>query len=179
MKKTELVFGLIAGGVVALWAICGIAYCYSTNRFEGSMLLGYISMILALSLAFVAVKNYRDKQNGGVISFCKAFRMALSITAIASTVYVLAWVIDYYLFIPDFMDKFSAQMLRDVRASGASKAVMDAQAAQVASMKESYKSPVMVVLFTYLEILPVALFVPLVTALILKRKAPAGNIAAS
>lgn len=177
MKKTVLVFGLISGGLISAWLVGSVAYCYSTNKFHGSMVLGFSAMILALSLAFIAVKNYRDNQNGGVISFGKAFGMALSITAIASTVYVIVWAIDYHLFIPDFMDKYSAGMLQDIHASGGKKADVDAQLAQVATWKEAYKNPFLFVLYTYMEILPVALFVPLIAALILKRKANDGEAA--
>lgn len=170
MKKNVIVFGFIAGLIAATWCVASIAYCYSTNNYNGNMLLGYASMLVAFSLIFVGVKNYRDKYNGGSISFGKAFLIGLYIALIASTMYVIAWVIDYYVFIPDFMDKFSAQLIQNAYNSGASKAELNKQIEQVNTMKEMYKSPVMVVLFTYLEILPVGLVVSLITALVLKRK---------
>ena len=111
MKKNVIVYGLISGVAIAVWTVISIGYCYSSGSFEGSMVLGYGAMLLAFSLIFVGVKNYRDKYNGGIISFGKAFTMGLYIALIASTIYVLAWMIDYYVFIPDFMDKYTACLL--------------------------------------------------------------------
>ena len=173
MKKNVLVFGLISGVLISIWMLVSIAFSFH------SMLLGYTGMVLALSLVFVGVKNYRDKHSGGIISFGKAFQMGLYIALTASTVYVIAWLIDYYVFIPDFMDKYSAECLRAAESNGATPAEMKDEIAEIAKMKQLYQSPVMVVLFTYLEILPVALIVPLVTALLLKRKSVDGNIAAA
>ncbi len=172
MKKTVLVFGSISGLLIGAWTVASIAYCYSTGKFEGSMVIGYAAMLLAFSLVYVGVKNYRDTQNAGIITFGKAFQVGLAISLVASTIYVITWVIDYYLFVPDFMEKFSSHLLQQVKASGASATEISAKTAEINSMKELYKSPVMVVLFTYLEILPIALVVPLVSALLLKRNKP-------
>ncbi|MEJ7692861.1 DUF4199 domain-containing protein [Daejeonella sp.] len=178
MRRIVLVFGSIAGLLIGAFTVASIAYCYSTNKYEGSMLLGYAAMLLAFSLVYVGVKNYRDTENGGVITFGKAFQVGIAISLVASTIYVITWLIDYYVFVPDFMDKFSAHLLQEVKNSGASAAEISSKTAEVASMKEMYKNPVMVVLFTYIEILPVALVVPLVSALLLKRKTPGEQVAA-
>ena len=170
MKRTVLVFGLISGLLIAAWCVGSIALCYKLNNFKGNMTLGFAAMILALSVIYVAVKRYRDKDNGGIISFGKAFRIGLYISLIASTMYVIAWAIDYYVFIPDFMDKYSAQTLREAHSNGASKAQIDSQIVQIASMKKMYQNPLTLILLTYLEIFPVGLIVSLLTAFVLKRK---------
>jgi hypothetical protein len=69
------------------------------------MLIGYASMLIAFSLVFVGIRNYRDKFNEGVISFGKAFKIGIMIVLIASTMYVVAWLIDYFFFIPDFFNR--------------------------------------------------------------------------
>lgn len=178
MKKNVIVFGLISGLIVSVWAVVGVAWCYSSSNFEGNMLLGYASMILAFSLVFVGVKNYRDKYNGGIISFGKAFQIGLYITFVASTLYVLVWLIDYYVFIPDFMDKYSAHIISKAQNSGASATEIAAKTKEINTMKEMYSTPLMVVLLTYMEIFPVGLIISIITALILKRKPNNGSVVA-
>src|SRR6218665_1281532 len=88
MKKNVFVFGSIAGLIVSALMLWSIAACYKNADFEGSMLLGYASMLLAFSFVFVGIKNYRDKYNEGVISFGRAFKIGLFITLIAFTRFV-------------------------------------------------------------------------------------------
>lgn len=171
MKKNVIVFGCISGLIVAtIMAISMAIYSSNGHNFDYGMLVGYASMLLAFSFVFVGVKNYRDKYNNGLITFGQAFKMGFLISLIASTIYVITWMIEYYLFIPDFMDQYTRHMLNQARESGVSETEMAAKAAEMAQYKELYKSPLMVVLFTYMEILPVGVLVTLICALILKRK---------
>lgn len=175
MKKNVLVFGLISGLVVSTLMAISMVTMYNnpdTGHGGGSMIIGYLSMLVAFSLIFVAVKNYRDKQNGGVISFGQAFKMGLLIALIGSTLYVIMWALLYNFYMPDFMDKYCAQMLESAKPTS-TPAELQKLTEQMNTQKEMYKNPVYFVLFTYMEILPVGLIVALVTALILKRKQPA------
>ncbi len=170
MKKNVLTHGLIAGGLIATFMVFMVQQLYKDPNYKSSELLGYTSMILAFSLIFVGIKNFRDKNNEGVISFGQALKVGLLITVVASTVYVITWLIVYYGFIPDFMDKYSAHMIADSQAKGLSQMELDKQIADVNSMKEMYKNPLFVILITYAEILPVGLVISLLSAFILKRK---------
>ena len=69
------------------------------------------------------------------------------------------------------MDLYTTCMLNEIKASGATQIQIDSKVAEMESYKQMYKSPLMVVLFTYAEILPLGILVTLVSALILKRKA--------
>lgn len=169
MKKIIIVFGLIAGVVVSALMLLSITNCYKNANFEGSMIIGYASMLLAFSFIFVAVKSYRDKHNNGVISFGKAFQIGAYISLIASTLYVAVWLIDYYLFVPDFMDKYTAHALAEAKKAGATATEMAVKVKEMNDYKEMYKSPVLIILFTYMEILPVGLIVSVICALIFKR----------
>src|SRR4029078_1237394 len=113
MQKNIFIYGLIAGIVVSVLMLSSVNYlshCEGNVDYGTSMLIGYASMLLSFSLVFVGIRNFRDKYNEGVISFGKAFKIGIIIVLIASTIYVVAWLVDYYFFIPDFMDKYAAHM---------------------------------------------------------------------
>jgi amino acid transporter len=172
MKKNIIIYGLIAGIVVSILMLSTVNYishCEGNVDYNTSMLIGYASMFIALSLVFVGIRNYRDKYNEGVISFGKAFKIGVMMVLIASTIYVVAWLIDYFFFIPDFMEKYSAHMLDELKASGASQIEIDKQAKKMADFARMYKNPFFNAMMTYVEILPVGLVVTLISSLILKR----------
>lgn len=173
MKKNVLVFGLISGLVVS--TIMAISMTYMSKHPElcggvSSMVVGYLSMLLAFSLIFVAVKNFRDQQNGGAISLGKAFTIGLLISLIASTMYVITWALVYHFVMPDFMDRYVAQIIEHAKASS-TPAELQKLTEQMNTQRENYKNPLFFSMMTYMEILPVGIIVSLIVALILKRKA--------
>src|SRR5882724_8994144 len=173
MKRNIIIYGLIAGLVVSVLMLSSVNYlshCEGNVDYNTSMLIGYASMLIAFSLVFVGVRNYRDKYNEGVISFGKAFKIGILIVLIASTIYVVAWLIDCFFFIPDFAEKYSAQMLDKLKASGASQIEIDKETKEMASFVRMFKNPFFNAMMTYVEILPVGLIVTLISSLILKRK---------
>ncbi|HTK19930.1 MAG TPA: DUF4199 domain-containing protein [Mucilaginibacter sp.] len=173
MKKIIIICGSIAGLIVTSMMLLSISGCIGGSDFEGgigSMLLGYSSMVIAFSMIFVGIKNYRDKHNDGTISFGKALKIGLLITLVASTMYVIVWQIDYSFFIPDFYDKYSAHIIKNMRAHGASQAEIVQQMAANKRDGEMYKNPLFRTMLTYMEIIPVGIIMALLAAVILKRK---------
>ena len=80
--------------------------------------------------------------------------------------YVVVWLFCYYLFVPDYLDKYIPHVLKE-----ASAAELPSKTKEMESFREMYKSPFFVVLITYAEVLPIGLLVALISALILKKKA--------
>lgn len=171
MKKIVLVFGLISGCIITAMMIVSSIMCYNNDEaFEPNMVLGYAAMLVAFSFIFVGIKNYRDKYNKGVISFGKAFKAGFFITLIASTMYVLAWLAEYYIFIPDFLDKYADHMINYSKAQGITGAGLKSVEDEIAMYRQVYKTPFGVIAMTYLEVLPIGTIVSLISALILKKK---------
>ena len=167
MKKIIIVNGLIAGVIVTLWMIAGMfGFVMQTH----SVLIGYTTMLVAFSFIFIGVKNYRDKQNGGLISFGKAFQIGILITIIASTIYVGVWLIYFNYFDPDFLEKYTSQTIAKMKANQAGTVEIKKQTDQLKAYAALYKNWFYNALFTYAEILPVGLIVTVTCALILKRK---------
>ena len=177
MKKVVITCGLIAGGIVSgLMAISMVMYTRNPD-INHSYVIGYASMILAFSLVFVGIKMFRDKHNGGAVSFGKAFMIGFYISLIASTMYVAVWALEYKYVFPDFMEKYSIQTINQIKAAGKSQAEIDAKLKEMAMYRDMYKNPVFFTLLTYAEILPIGLVISLISALILKKtkKEPIAN----
>lgn len=172
MRKVIILYGVIAGLIVSAMMAASMGYFCAKGDFDSGLIYGYAAMLVAFSMIFIGVKSFRDKHNGGVISFGKACKIGLLMTLIASTIYVISWLITYYCFIPDFMDKYAAAMLAKEQASGISADELAKKTAEMAQMKEWYKNPLVVILMTYVEILPVGIVVTLISALALKRTKP-------
>ena len=171
MKKNILIFGLLAGLLVSTFMAVSMIKCYQSKDFEGNMVLGFSAMIIAFSTIFIAIKNYRDSYNGGLISFKKAFNIGLVITLIASTLYVVTWLVVYYNFLPNFMELMTADSIAKIEANkDLSPTEVNEQIASLKQMNKLYENPAIVVAFTYIEIFPVGLIITLLSALILKRR---------
>lgn len=168
MKKNVLIFGLVLGTILCVNMFYMVHLCYTDPDFESNDVLGYAAMVVMFSLIFFGVRNYRNKQLQGEITFGKAFKTGVLIALVGATMYVVVWLFYYYLFVPDFLDKYIAHVLKE--AARDSSADLAAKAKEMEDFKELYKSPVMVVLITYLEVLPVGLIVALVSSFVLKRK---------
>ncbi|MCE3229645.1 MAG: hypothetical protein K0S32_4196 [Bacteroidetes bacterium] len=176
MKKNILVFGTISGVIVSTFMAISMAIMSSSSSHSDgttSMIIGFSAMAVAFSFIFVGIKNYRDKQNGGTITFGKGFVLGLMISLIASTLYVITWGVEFHFFMPDFMDKYSAMQIKQLKDNGVSGAAFDEALKSIETASYNYKNnPFFFAAYTYMEILPVGILITLISALILKRKTP-------
>lgn len=171
MKKIIIKNGLIAGLIVAAFmAYSTHSLLKNPESFEPSYVVGFTGMILAFIFIFVGIKQYRDQVKSGEITFIEGFKIGALIAIIASSIYVGVWLIEYYFFFPDFMDKYSSFAIKEAQSSNLNAAEIKEEIDSINSMRESYKNPIMVILWTYMEILPIGILVTLICALILKRK---------
>ena len=169
MRKVVVTFGLIAGAILSAMMLITIPF-HDQIGFDKGLIIGYTTMVLAFFMVFFGVRSYRDNVAGGSVTFGRAFKVGLLITAIASVCYVATWQLVYHRFAPDYLDKYAAYTVDKARRSGASDSAIAAQQRQMTEFKEMYKNPLVNIALTLLEPLPVGLFFTLVTAGILSRK---------
>ncbi|WP_443938243.1 DUF4199 domain-containing protein [Pedobacter sp. MW01-1-1] len=170
MKKIVFLNGLYAGLIAASVMLLSISQSDENTNYDTSMYLGFGAMLVGFIFIFVGIKQYRDQLNGGIVSFGKGFLIGFYISFIASTIYVVAWLIDFHFFVPDYMDRFTEHMLNQARKEGLSAAAMAEKTKEMDHYKALYKNPLMIILYTYMEILPVGILISFLSALILKRK---------
>ena len=166
MKNIILKNGFIGGLIIATSMVIGTYMCYHNPKgFEPSYTLGFGGMLLAFVFIYVGIEQYRNKINNGKISFGKALQVGSLIALLISAIYVGVWLIEYYNFFPDFIDKYAQSVLAQTKPSDLAEATT-----KMDSYKEMYKNPVMIILLTFMEILPMGLAIALISTLILKKK---------
>lgn len=168
MKRIVLVFSLIAGIITAGMLFITMALA-KNDVLEPSALLGYGTMVLALSVIFPAIKSYRDKEQNGVITFGKAFLMGIYISLISSAIYALGW--EIYISTTgmtavEFMNSIYESQVSAMKEAGAT-----AEELAMYQIGEWYNNFLPRYLFTMLGgMFPVGLIISLICAGILKRK---------
>lgn len=170
MKRNVLIFGLILGAILAGWMVYMVTLLYNNPDLEANDVLGYAAMIVVFSLTFFGIRNYRNKELDGAISLGKAFQTGALIALLGSTMYVVVWLFYYYLFIPDFLDKYILHVLNEATRNGAAASELAAKTEEMEQFREMYQSPFFVILISYAEVLPVGLVVAFVSSLVLRRK---------
>src|ERR1700754_1014324 len=120
MKKIVITFGLIAVVLVCLFMYLTMPHGKEQADFENGEILGYLSMIIALSTIFFGVKILRDKHQGGVITFKRGFVLGLYITLVSAVMYIIGWEIYYQTTAKDFMDQYMNYSIEKLKSSGAS-----------------------------------------------------------
>ena len=166
MTRYALIYGGIAGSVVIASILVG--FLFGADHGGGSQLLGYLIMIVALTLIFLGVKQYRDRDRGGVIKFGMAFLLGLMIAVVAGVFYVGGW--EAYLAATDytFMASYVDAAIEAKKAAGLAGSALDAEIAKLNAMAKSYENPLFRMPMTFLEIFPVGLIVAFVSAAILR-----------
>ena len=171
MKKVVLTFGLLSG-VLSTVMMFGTMSFVDTIGFDRSVIVGYTAIVISFMFVYFGIRSYRDNELGGQITFGKAFTAGLLITLISSVFYVAAWLVEYRLFFPDFAERYAAHLVEDVRARGGSQAEIDEMSKLGDDAKRLMANPVTNAAVTFTEPFPVGLLITVISAAVLRTKAP-------
>ena len=156
--------GILGGIIVSIVMASMVSYMKANPGQEPNAIIGFSSMLLAFIFVILGIKQERETNNGA-ITFGRAFLTGLGISFVISTIYVLVWLVVYYNFFPDFMEKYSEMVLKNTNPEE-----LAAKTTEMNQMAAWYKNPFMIILLTYMEIFPIGIVVSLIGALILKKK---------
>jgi hypothetical protein len=165
--KYPLIYGGLAGAI-AISLVSATIYTGATGHDGTAMAVTYLIMLIALSLIFVGVKRYRDIECGGVIRFGRAFALGLGMAAAAGLIYAIGWEAFVAVSGYDFVTDYSQSMVEGMRSAGATRAAIEAKAAEMQSFAETYRNPLYRIPMIFIEIFPVGLLVALVSAALLR-----------
>ena len=166
MLRTILIYGLIGGLIVSV--PMNVMMLVWGKEAQGSLVIGYTTMIVALTTIFIGVKSYRDKALGGVIKFFPALLVGLGISVVASVIYVAAWDLSLALTHWDFMADYTRGQIEAQKAKGVAGPQLDAFIAEMNAMKVNYANPLFRWPMTFIEPFPVGVLISLISAALLR-----------
>ena len=168
MLRTILKYGVIAGLIVGAFEIGTFTVFSGEPPLKYGMLIGYTTMLIALSAVFMGIKKHRDVDRGGVIGFWPAFGLGVGMSFIAGIFYVAAWEAVQAMSHMDFASSYAKAIIESEKAKGASAAALAKLSADMEAFKIQYANPLFRLPMTFVEIFPVGVLVSLVSAGLLR-----------
>jgi hypothetical protein len=166
MIRMILVYGFIAGLLVGV----PLSLITANAHIGGvlGMVVGYLTMLVALSMVFLAIKRRRDLTQGGVIRFWPAFGLGLGISFVASIIYVATWEATVAYIHLDFASVYAQSVIEQQKAAGVTGEALQKVIDQMEQFKVQYANPLYRLPMTFIEIFPVGVLVSLISAALLR-----------
>jgi len=168
LKKTVLRYGLYGSiTICALFLLSwflGTIFDYSTQE-----IIGYVSMVVALTFVYFGIKHYRDIENQGVVTFKKGLVIGVLISLVTAFAFGVLDVIYVELLNPDFMAKYYADSAEQLRASLPANE-LEAKLAELEAEKKLFSNPLLSFLMMAVMVFGIGFIISLISALLLKRK---------
>jgi hypothetical protein len=168
MLRTILKYGVIAGLLVGGFELVTFVAFSGMPPLKYGMVIGYTTMLIALSAVFVGIKRHRDVDRGGVIGFWAALGVGLGVSFIAGIFYVAAWEAVQAMTHMDFASSYAQAIIAGEKAKGASAEALAKLSADMETFKIQYANPMYRLPMTFVEIFPVGVLVSLVSAGLLR-----------
>ena len=168
MFRKILSYGAVAGLIVGV-PLFGLTVAMNGHPpLPYGVALGYLTMLIALSTVFAAIKRRRDADLGGVIRFWPAFGLGIGISVVAGVFYVLAWEAALAVTHMDFAAGYAKLLIEQQQAKGVTGEALARFTADMEQFKIQYANPLYRLPMTFAEIFPVGLLVSLVSAGLLR-----------
>ena len=168
MLTKILSYGAVAGLLVGIPLSASVVAMQGHSASPYGLVFGYLTMLIALSIVFVAIKRHRDADLGGVIGFWPAFGLGLGISAVAGIFYVLAWEATVAFTHMDFATDYAKGLIAQQKAKGVTGEALAKFTAEMEDFKIQYAKPSYRLPMTFAEIFPVGVLVSLVSAGLLR-----------
>lgn len=168
MLRTIVKYGVIAGLIVGGFELVTFVLFSGMPPLKYGMVIGYTTMLIALSAVFVGIKRHRDVDRGGVIGFWAALGVGLGISFIAGIFYVVAWEAVQAMTHMDFASSYAQAIIASEKAKGASAEKLAKLTTDMETFKVQYANPMFRLPMTFVEIFPVGVLVSLVSAGLLR-----------
>jgi len=167
MKSTVFRYGIYATlTIVGLsWGV----YFRLKNLGQGLQeVSGYLTMLLAMIFVFLGIRHFRDKVNGGYLSFGQGLKIGVLIVLIPAVAFGLFDILYTEVLNPTWKEDYYSKYIEDLRKSVVAEK-LDAAIKKAEREKEMFSNPVFQFLLMGGTVFIIGFIVSIISSLTLRR----------
>lgn len=179
MRTIMLKYGFIAAAIMTAVIILPFAIRDPENLLENmgwGEVVGYTTMIVAMSLIFFALKEHRERNLGGVMRFRTGLLTGLAVTLVAALLFGLATAGLYAWMGPERTDEFMHAYIRYSAGADASPQELAEAMASYEAQRNLWLNPFFQGFVMFGTIVPIGLVISLISAAVLRPRASSRTI---
>src|SRR5690606_29605902 len=162
MHTTAIRYGLIAAAIMSLFVFFMYFLFNPYTLMDMGEILGYGTMVIAMSMIFIGIKKYRDTQLNEYITIGQAFGMGLYVAFIGSLLYGIFE--DIFYATNEFSDVYLEFYTDKIRNSGQSPKLIQQQLNEMQQQFAMWDCPFMMGLLMFLTVFIIGVIISLVSA---------------
>lgn len=167
MKKAVLRYGLYSGLFILVLFSLEMTVFKSFGQTE---IAGYTAIVLSLCFIYFGLRYYRDKQNGGTLSFGQGLKIGMLITLFPAVCFGFFDVIYSNVIDPGFYARYTERGIANLKATVPA-GKFEAQAAAFREQMAFWSKPWADFLLMFLTVAIVGLIITILATFMLKKKA--------
>ena len=117
MKKTAIRYGLYSGAILMVTVCLNYAINANRHNYRQEEIGGYLSIIISMVFVYLGIRQYRDKESGGAITYVQALKVGLLIILLPSILFGVFDIIYVKLLDPGFMERYYNQSIEQMKAT--------------------------------------------------------------
>jgi heme/copper-type cytochrome/quinol oxidase subunit 2 len=169
MKQVIFRYGLYATLVIM---VLGALDFFVVSKYADDTLqevAGYLTMLLSMIFVFMGIRHYRDRVNGGSLSFVQGLKIGVLIVLIPAVFFGLFDVLFTEVLQPGWKETYYTHYIDQVKAN-TPPAKLAAALKKATDEKEMFANPVFQFLLMSATVFIIGLMVTIISALTLRRK---------
>jgi len=167
MKSTVYRYGIYA--TITIVGLSYIVFFLLKNMGQGLQeVAGYLSMLLAMIFVFLGIRHFRDRVNGGYLSFGQGLKIGVLIVLIPAVAFGLFDILYTEVINPTWKEDYYSRYIEDLRKSVAADK-LDAAINKAEKEKAMFANPVLQFLVMGGTVFIIGFIVTIISSLTLRR----------
>jgi hypothetical protein len=117
MKQIIFRYGLYATLLIVGLGMIDFFIISKFTSYAIQEVTGYLTMLLSMVFVFIGIRQYRDRVNGGVLSFWQGLKIGVLIVLIPAVFFGLFDLLYTEVIKPDWLENYYAAYLERIKAS--------------------------------------------------------------